>query len=84
MSINNIDDGGPAYPDPMRTMIEMQCEPSPGMSLRDHFAAKALEGSLAYSASDCSGIGTELERENVANWCYQMADAMIESRKVKP
>ena len=47
-----------------------------GMSLRDYFAAKALQG--AYSISSVHQNSTEKE---VAVECYKMADAMLEARK---
>ena len=46
----------------------------PGMTLRDYFAAKALQGF----------IGTRYEEdqsfEEVAESCYRYADAMLEAR----
>lgn len=42
-----------------------------GMTLRDYFAAKAL-----------AGISYEITNETrAAQWCYAMADAMLEARK---
>lgn len=45
-----------------------------GMTLRDYFAAKALQGLLA----DPNGKGTW---KNYASDAYAMADAMLEARK---
>ncbi len=44
-----------------------------GMTLRDYFAAKAI---IAYHAD-----GNFSATEDVANWCYRLADAMMEARK---
>jgi hypothetical protein len=59
--------GGPAFP----------CAPSPthfsssGMTLRDYFAAKAMQG-----------LAGEIEDEaRAARWCYEMADAMLSQRE---
>lgn len=46
--------------------------------LRDSFAAKGLEGALA------SSLINDLELKNpaaLAEWCYTLADAMVEARK---
>jgi len=44
-----------------------------GMTLRDYFAAKAI---IAYHAD-----GNYSSYEDVANWCYALADAMLEARE---
>ncbi len=41
--------------------------------LRDHFAAQAI---IAYHSD-----GNFSSPEDTANWCYSMADAMLEARK---
>ncbi len=42
-----------------------------GMTLRDYFAAKALQG-----------LAGEIEDEaRAARWCYEMADAMLSQRE---
>lgn len=46
-----------------------------GMSLRDYFAAKAMQA-LATNPEY-----TELTNEKTAQWAYQMADAMLEARE---
>ena len=58
------DTGGPAFP-------------CPGMTLRDYFAAKAMEGLIS---------GTSLWRESdgdseIAECAYAIADAMLKVRK---
>jgi hypothetical protein len=47
-----------------------------GMSLRDYFAAKAMQGYLA------AGIGRAIDNpDHLAQWAYENADAMLEARK---
>ena len=48
-----------------------------GMTLRDYFAARAMEGSIA---SQADGV---YDRSKLAEWCYVMADQMIEAREKK-
>ena len=47
---------------------------SPGMTLRDYFAAKAMHATLA-DPNNCMSI------EKVSDWAYKMSDAMMEARK---
>lgn len=72
-----IKDGGPAFPcDPFiaskpgnETVAKRLAE---GMSLRDYFAAKAMQGMLA-DPEVIPNIGT-------ARTAYEMADAMLRAR----
>ena len=45
-----------------------------GMMLRDYFAAAALQGMLANSK-------LQMSHKNYVNFAYELADAMLESRK---
>jgi hypothetical protein len=47
-----------------------------GLSLRDYFAAKALQGALAYPKTSISGWRTE----QYATYAYSLADAMLKAR----
>ena len=47
------------------------------MSLRDYFAAKAMQGLMASPADPES-------MEIAAEWSYKLADAMINARKPTP
>jgi hypothetical protein len=49
-------------------------EPFQGMTLRDYFAAKAMQGLIAARAKDTVGA--------FAQGAYKMADAMMEARNV--
>ena len=46
-----------------------------GMTLRDYFAAAALQGNL---------IEPTASNDDVAKWAYSLADAMLKAREVKP
>jgi hypothetical protein len=51
--------------------------PFQGMTLRDYFAAKAIQGFLAYAAH--KGIYAPADDE-LASASYQLADAMLKHR----
>ena len=48
-----------------------------GMTLRDYFAAKAMQGMLSGLLAD----GMDLGWSDVATNAYQMADAMMKARE---
>jgi hypothetical protein len=50
-------------------------EPEKGMTLRDYFAAKALQGMLAESG------GGALHNTNLSEFAYLIADAMMKARE---
>ena len=64
--------GFPAFPCGRDVTLD-QFAPSPGMTLRDYFAAKAL---VAYFSD---GAGFALQHE-ASKWAYETADAMLEAR----
>ena len=71
--MNMINDGGPAFP----SVGEGFGNPNystPGMTLRDYFAAAALQGLLA-AFNDCPDAGP------FASMSYAMADAMLRARE---
>ena len=65
-------DGGPAFPVTVDGFRDLDNHPAPGMSLRDYFAAKAMQGLIA---SFDKGDFTDK-----AKWSYRMADAMLKER----
>lgn len=71
----SADNGGPAFP----TENERQTGPNSyhyaGMTLRDYFAAKYLEG---YMANPNVEFNT---RQEAAEQAYAMADAMLKARE---
>ena len=73
--MSKIDDGGYAFP---RAATEtnnpnMFFEPQEGMTLRDYFAASALQGILAYYI--------DVSPAKVAKVSYEYSDAMLAARK---
>ena len=70
-----VEDGGPAFPS----------ADNPGMSLRDYFAAKAMQTILANQYEDGIYVGdSDNDSEHVcARSAYIMADAMLNERNNK-
>lgn len=74
-----IKDGGPAFPVLHSIDGNWTKEPLPeyrGMTLRDYFAAKAMQGLLA-SRTDRA---THWSKIDDADYCYKLADAMLAER----
>jgi len=72
-----INGGGPAFP-------TLFIEPNygsgyAGMTMRDYFAGKALQGLLASIQPNQLWSG-----DDVAVTCYRTADAMLKAREAKP
>ena len=65
--MSNTNTGGAAFP-----YYHPDLGGAAGMTLRDYFAAKAMQGWAADS-----GVTTELG----AKWAYEMADAMLRARE---
>ncbi len=65
-----INDGGPAFPVPSLAVDS-------GMTLRDYFAAAALQGILARGQSLSSKKDEVLE-------AFKYSDAMLKAREAKP
>jgi hypothetical protein len=63
------DDGGPAFPS---DSVNKQFPTNEGMSLRDWFAGQALAGIAANES---------YSEKQTAEFCFQIADLMIEVRK---
>ena len=62
-------DNTQAFPVPQSVRYE-------GMTMRDYFAAKALQGMLAENG------GGALHNDDLAKFSYAIADSMMEARKV--
>lgn len=76
--MNTINDGGPAFP-----LADSCCEygntnrsDANGMTLRDYFAAKAVQGFAASS----DNVGWR-SMDHIAETAYEWADAMLRARK---
>ncbi len=68
-----INDGGPAFPTPaLDGSTDDRAQARDGMTLRDYFAAKAMQGMLANNWN-----------HNYESWAvhaYMMADEMLKAR----
>lgn len=82
-----IKDGGPAFPVPLNPGCGFAgMGPADGMTLRDYFAAKAMQGDWASQNLETNGVfSTEHSNfKSAAENYYAMADAMLRVREVKP
>lgn len=71
--------GGPAFPffcQGPTTAPEIYY----GLSMRDYFAAKAMQGMLANPQQDYAPLTTR-SQEAVVSGAYEMADAMLKARE---
>ena len=68
------DRGGPAFPVPLNPGERYDVHgPADGMTLRDYFAAKAMQGALVNpEVKETAGARSE--------WAYEIADAMLKER----
>ena len=66
--MNETNTGGPVFPTPAHNLQ------NDGMTLRDYFAAKALQGLVA-------GTLQTVDTSLIARDCYVLADAMLKARK---
>lgn len=72
--MSNINNGGPAFPCENIMTPNGGVIVSDGMTLRDYFAAKALQGLLSHNSN---GNASD---KNIAEWAYSQADAMLRAR----
>ena len=71
-------DGGPAFPiKDYKWLYDDEYDSSPGMSLRDYFAAKAMEEAICVMGGV---VGYEQTTKQIAKRAYEMADAMLAER----
>ncbi len=77
MTNQPINDGGPAF---ARTGADGHTSPQIGMTLRDYFAAAALQGII----SDASVLASlKKDGELISRSAYHFADAMLKAREAK-
>jgi hypothetical protein len=69
--MNNTNTGGPAFP--TATLAQ---KTEGGMTLRDYFAAKALQGMFA-----SGNLPKSVQDDELASVAYQVADAMLKARE---
>lgn len=72
--LNSKDTGGLAFP--VQDAFSMST--AQGMTLRDYFAAKAMQGLIAQSAGTALGSRVEI----AAEYAYAAADAMLKAREL--
>lgn len=76
------DTGGQAFPRAAAQLNVGYVAEQKGMTLRDYFAAKAMQGMLAYPGCDTRGSHhNNNTSQGVASMAYDYADAMLEARK---
>jgi len=71
-----INDGGSAFPSPPSQHSNGFYSTGEGMTLRDYFAAAALQGMLSDNRINDSF-------ENLSDVSYKCADAMLKAREAK-
>ncbi len=72
-----VNTGGPAFPTAEQRFSNgtLNVEATYGMTLRDYFAAMAMQGVCA------SGPGNHVTNEHIASEAYAIADAMLKARE---
>lgn len=78
--------GGPAFPVSDSGMTGILGLRDPGMTLRDYFAAKALQAILPVADNAdarCGNEGVQASANDYARSAYCVADAMLRWREVK-
>ncbi|VWD49610.1 hypothetical protein BLA17378_08621 [Burkholderia aenigmatica] len=83
--MSEINDGGPAFPVDDPFVLEPGDKEwlkrlASGMSLRDWFAGKAMQGFIAARANAFSGTPDEFD-DRIGSWAYETADAMLRARE---
>lgn len=86
--MSNIETGGPAFPvecdwsgeEPHGIQTGNQQGYATGLTMRDYFAAKAMQGMLANPKQDYAPL-TQRAQDAIVEGSYGMADAMLEARK---
>ena len=68
MTSKDINTGGPAFPTPTHNLA------NDGMTLRDYFAAKAMQGLLSNVEAD------DIATHRLTLVCYHIADEMLKAR----
>lgn len=86
MSEKQINDGGPAFPqpiastpsgDPMFGTAYWDCG---GLTVRDYFAAKAMQGYMASENFSLVMANGKFSHEDASGMFYQWADYMLAAR----
>lgn len=82
--MNNQINGGPAFP---RTGADGHTSPQSGMTLRDYFAAKAMQAIISSALNEQTKTGYNINNphflECLSLDAYAHADAMLKVREAK-
>lgn len=73
--------GGPAFPELGNVGCNSDWQSESGMTLRDYFAAKAMQGWLASFPADACHPSVSGVCDKVAKQSYELADAMLKTRE---
>jgi hypothetical protein len=86
--MNNTNTGGPAFPQTEVDRDGVTVTQHSGMTLRDYFAAKAMQSLIAGSFTEIGQEGIEANRQPFQNiedlmseTSYKYADAMLKARE---
>ena len=79
--MTTIETGGPAFP--LQSIGPDFAPGYAGMSLRDYFAAKAMNAFVAGLLSDGEPV-IKGDYKDIARRAYEIADAMLAARKPDP
>jgi hypothetical protein len=74
--MSDTNTGGPAFPHEYFDKQLNQGRVMHGMTLRDYFAAKAMQGFMANKSNPM-----HYQPEEDGQWAYMIADAMLKARK---
>ena len=78
--MSNTNTGGPAFPAPITKPLENYY---PGISVRDYFAAKAMQGFLMDDALHKEASTAKEWLKSIADASYEMADEMLKVKEQK-
>ena len=79
--MSTIDNGGPAFP--LQSIGPNFVPGYSGMSMRDYFAAKAMNAFVAGLLSSGEPV-IKGDDKDIARRAYEIADAMLAARKERP
>jgi hypothetical protein len=74
--MSNTNTGGPAFPIKQYNRNIMAFEEVCGMTMRDYFAAKAIQGMFA-----SGNLPKSVQDDELASVAYEFADAMLKARE---
>ena len=82
--MSNKETGGPAFPVHPDMAAQLGCVPSSsdaGMTLRDYFAAKAMQGGIDLVPHMATPKVDKTMPQIIAEMAYEYADAMLKARE---